>query len=207
MATKIWLLKHREHCTDCHKMISYRSKRCYTCENKRKHLLGLTGYKGIFSKILIKKLLKKLYIKENKNIKEIAVQVGCGKSTVANYLEKYNILKCRWTRNTWKKRMTGKNHPNYIHGKGYAPYTIDFINSLKDKIRIRDKHICQNCNMTEKEHLVTFNTVLHVHHIDYNKNNCKENNLITLCRQCNIRANYNRTYWIELYKNKLMERI
>lgn len=35
----------------------------------------------------------------------------------------------------------------------------------------------------------------HVHHIDDNKQNCKKNNLITTCNQCNIKANFNRDYW------------
>ena len=49
--------------------------------------------------------------------------------------------------------------------------------------------------MTEEEHIITYGKVLDVHHIDYNKENCKENNLITLCKQCNLRANKNRDYW------------
>ena len=46
-----------------------------------------------------------------------------------------------------------------------------------------------------------------VHHIDYNKQNCKENNLITLCLQCNNRVNSNRNYWKEYFQNKSKETI
>jgi 5-methylcytosine-specific restriction endonuclease McrA len=58
--------------------------------------------------------------------------------------------------------------------------------------------------MTEEEHLIVFGSSLEVHHIDYDKYNNKEYNLITLCKQCNVRANYNRNYWKEIYflKNK-----
>jgi len=34
-----------------------------------------------------------------------------------------------------------------------------------------------------------------VHHIDYSKNNCSHNNLITLCKVCHTKTNYNRNYW------------
>ena len=54
---------------------------------------------------------------------------------------------------------------------------------------------CQNCGMTEEEHLIVKGRVLDIHHIDYNKQNCQKSNLITACQVCNIRANFNRDYW------------
>jgi hypothetical protein len=74
-------------------------------------------------------------------------------------------------------------------------YCQDWTEQLKYNIRKRDNFECQNCDMTEEEHLSVFGIVLIVHHIDYHKKNCKENNLITLCKGCNIRANYNRKFW------------
>jgi len=63
----------------------------------------------------------------------------------------------------------------------------------KDSIKERDDYKCQNldCWGTAKR--------LSVHHIDYDKKNCKPSNLIALCASCNTRANYNRPYWQELY--------
>ena len=63
--------------------------------------------------------------------------------------------------------------------------------------------MCQNCGITEEEHIIINGQVLHVHHIDYNKENCSQDNLITTCQQCNLRANSNRDYWKELYLKKL----
>ncbi len=83
----------------------------------------------------------------------------------------------------------------YIHGQGYAPYSIKFNNQLKLKIRQRDHYKCQICRMTEKKHIIVYGRVIEIHHIDYNKQNCEENNLITTCKQCNLRANKNRDYW------------
>ena len=104
-----------------------------------------------------------------------------------------------------KGEYKGKNHPNYIHGEGNFPYPIEFNDQLKELIRKRDNYTCQNCNIVEEEHLIVIGTVLTIHHIDYNKDNCLKDNLITLCNQCNIRANFNRDYWQELYQNKIAQ--
>ena len=93
---------------------------------------------------------------------------------------------------------------HYIHGKGYKKYSSAFV-SKREYIRERDKFECQNCNMTEEEHLIVMGQVLHIHHVDYDKKNCKESNLLTLCFWCNIRANTNRNYWQQYYKNKTKE--
>ena len=97
-----------------------------------------------------------------------------------------------------------RNHPNYVDGKSKEPYTMEFKDSLKESIRKRDNYECQNCSMTEEEHLIVNGQVLHVHHIDYNKENCKESNLISLCGCCNSRANFNRSYWKEFYTTKVL---
>lgn len=100
----------------------------------------------------------------------------------------------------------GKEHPCYIDGGGYGKYPHKFNNKLKNKIRIRDKHRCQNCGMTEEEHLIVYRRKLEIHHINYNKKDCEENNLITLCKKCNMRANNNRIHWECFYKNKMKGR-
>jgi len=97
---------------------------------------------------------------------------------------------------TW---MIGEGNPNWLGGIGNRDYAYEFNGILKEQIRQRDNYICQNCSMTEEEHLKVYNEKLHVHHIDYNKQNCNEDNLITLCLKCNIKANYNRSYWKEYF--------
>lgn len=37
---------------------------------------------------------------------------------------------------------------------------------------------------------------------DYNKLNCDESNLITLCRACNVKVNFKREIWQRLFKTK-----
>jgi len=100
----------------------------------------------------------------------------------------------------------GIHHSHYIDGRSFEKYPQEFNRKLKESIRKRDNHTCQGegCTMTEEEHLAIYGRTLEVHHIDYNKKNCKEINLITLCKPCNIRANFNRNYWKEYFKEKTL---
>jgi len=93
----------------------------------------------------------------------------------------------------------GNLNGNYIDGTSYEPYSSEFTQRLKYEIRERDNFECQNCYMTEEEHLSVYGRVLEVHHIDYNKQNCNKNNLVTLCKQCNLRVNKNRDYWFAYF--------
>jgi hypothetical protein len=63
----------------------------------------------------------------------------------------------------------------------------------KEDIKARDNYKCQNpdCWKTSEK--------LVIHHIDYDKKNCKPGNLITLCNSCNVRSNFNRERWQKLY--------
>ena len=92
------------------------------------------------------------------------------------------------------KYYRGYPHHAYIHGNANN-YPQIFSYKLKSQIRTRDNFTCQKCGITEEKH----NKKLHVHHIDYNKENCKESNLITLCGADNSNANSNRDYWFAYY--------
>jgi hypothetical protein len=98
------------------------------------------------------------------------------------------------------KKIRGNKNPNWIDGRSYNGYDIKrFNNSLKLKIRTRDGFLCKCCGISEENHLKLLNRKLTVHHINYNKFNCKENNLITTCVKCNSCANKNRDYWFAYY--------
>ena len=81
-------------------------------------------------------------------------------------------------------------------GIAYSPYPDDWTNDLRDSIRKRDDYMCQMCGIHQDE----LNYKLDCHHIDYNKDNLNPNNLISLCRSCHQRTNYNRIHWIEYFK-------
>jgi len=97
------------------------------------------------------------------------------------------------------KQISGRNHPNWIDGRSYEKYPSEFTEKLRNEIRKRDNYECKNCNMTQEEHFIVYGRNIEIHHIDYNRNNCDKWNLITLCKQCNLRANKNRDYWKAFY--------
>jgi len=92
----------------------------------------------------------------------------------------------------------GKKHPNWQGGKSFEPYPTDWTEDLKRSIRKRDSYVCQLCGIHQDE----LNYKLHCHHIDYDKDNLDPRNLISLCRGCHMKTNYNREYWIKYFNNK-----
>jgi hypothetical protein len=93
-----------------------------------------------------------------------------------------------------------ENAPGWKGGKSFEPYTTDFDEVLKEKIRDRDGRVCQVCGVPEYE----LYEKLHVHHIDYNKKNCLETNLISLCRKHHVKTNFRREFWYEFFTNKML---
>lgn len=95
--------------------------------------------------------------------------------------------------------FNGENNPNWQGGLKKYGYPYEFNSKLKFIIRKRDNFECQKCGLIEQKHFKLYNCCLTVHHIDYNKENCDELNLITLCHKCNPLANKNRDYWFAYY--------
>lgn len=177
------------NCIECNKKLRYhKSKRCKQCYLKTLNGQGNPNFKnGIWL---------------NPNI------CLCGSEIISKYAKL--CRKCKDIEHSQKVSGEksnfwggGPTHPGYIHGKGYEDYPKEFNDTLKLKIRTRDNFQCQNCSMLEEEHLIVYGRVLQIHHIDYNKFNCKEDNLISTCCGCNTRANFNRSYWQETYTNKV----
>jgi len=93
-------------------------------------------------------------------------------------------------------RRSGENHYNWKGGISCEPYCQDWTKDLKEFIRERDNNKCLNPDCWCKcNHLTMI-----VHHIDYNKKNCKPSNLITICRSCNARANEDRKWHTSWYR-------
>lgn len=115
-------------------------------------------------------------------------------------------------------------HPNWQGGKSFEPYGPEFNKQLKNKIKKRDNYKCIFCELEyekEKENLkdhpilwqkkllllkieANMNKRLSIHHIDYNKQNNSEDNLITLCSSHHAKTNFNREYWIAIF-NQIKE--
>ena len=121
--------------------------------------------------------------------------IECGKP-----LKNYNVLRhreCYYKSDKYKK----ENHYNWKGGISYEPYPTTFDQQLRDKIRARDNFKCQLCEIPELESIKR----LHIHHIDHNKKNCDESNLIALCISCNSKVNFNQEKWEKFFQNKKEE--
>ena len=97
----------------------------------------------------------------------------------------------------------GKNCHWWVDGRSKEnnPYPEDWVEHLKESIRIRDDYVCQECGIHQRE-LRERRRRLDVHHIDYNKDNCDPRNLISLCQYCHIKTNNNREYWVEYFNER-----
>lgn len=174
-----WSKKHKNFCTICYKKIVPLAKLCQACYLKRIKGKNHPNY-------IDGRTNKKYYCRD------------CGKeiNSATGIKGKKRCLHCA--------NLKSKN-PNWLGGSSFEPYSLTWTEELRKHIRKRDNYACQNCDMTEEEHLVKYKKVLSVHHIDYDKQNSKENNLITLCHICNIFVNANRDYWYA-YFTYLMEK-
>jgi len=101
---------------------------------------------------------------------------------------------------SWNKGLkgyhAGKNHPNWHGGIAKIGYSYKFNKRLKEQIRHRDNYKCQICGIKQKNYY----RKLDVHHIDYDKKNLEETNLISLCNTCHMKTNYKRKYWKEYFE-------
>ena len=133
-----------------------------------------------------KHLGKKTSQKTKDKISIIAKKKGFGKWMIGKKLSQESIKKRT-------EKCSGENHYNWQGGISKLPYTIDWTSTLKRSIRERDNYVCKLCNKIQED--IAFD----VHHIDYNKENCNPNNLITLCKSCHMKTNHKRDYWINYF--------
>jgi len=123
--------------------------------------------------------------------------------------KKNNIKRCRVNPNGnfcniacaskyFSETRRGENAPNWLGGKSFEPYGVEFSDKLRSYIRERDNHTCQECHMTEKQ----LGYRMPVHHIDYNKKNNVAENLISLCKSCHAQTNFKREDWVNYFKNR-----
>ena len=125
---------------------------------------------------------RKKYIKEN----------GCYFTGKNHTLESIKLI----SKNR-KGKCMGEEHPHWNSGLSFELYGIEFNEELKEQVRKRDMYVCCNCGITQEEAGYTLN----VHHIDYDKKNNEETNLISLCNSCHAYTNYDRDTWKRYFKN------
>jgi len=192
---------------ESHHNFSQVKVKCIICEIeilRQKHLAENVDKKFVCSKECLSILQSKLRSKENnpnyKGGKFIPCEI-CGK-------EKW-VLPSRQVKNEdrfcskecfgeWAKRTnlsSLENNANWRGGISFEPYSFEFNTKLKDEIRRRDSYTCQICGKLETKRKSC------VHHIDYNKKNNSEENLIALCTSCHGITNFNREHWKEYFED------
>jgi len=91
-----------------------------------------------------------------------------------------------------RPHMLGNKHWNWKGGVSKEHYPVGWRNlPIKEQVLLRDNYKCKICGCLhgiDEEKLV-------IHHIDYNKYNLEISNLLSLCRSCHAKTNFNREYW------------
>jgi len=169
--------KEKIKCRQCGKYFySYKcwqkKKQGFLCSKQCKYKWGSEQYRGDKSKAgwrggKIKKICKwckKEFFKHLSHTNTIEKPA------------KYCSRKC--FDNWYRKNCRGEKARRWIDGSSFLPYGPGFTKTMKKKIKERDNYTCQKCGSKKK---------LSIHHIDYDKKNNKEKNLITLCISCNVK--------------------
>lgn len=118
-----------------------------------------------------------------------------GQSLEQNHKLNCQCAYCKAKRGEYK----GDKNPSWQGGKSFEPYSLGWTKTFKEQIRYRDGYKCQLCRVPEIEYY----RKLDVHHIDYDKQNLKLNNLITLCQNCHMKTNGNREYWQKYFEERM----
>jgi len=139
-------------------------------------------------------LLTSVYKNNKQKLKCICPNDHYWEVTWSDWVQGYRCKYCYY------EKITGKGNANWKGGSSKEEYCKEwYIKGFKEAIKKRDGYRCLNplCDRIDDKDLT-------IHHIDYNKKNCNPNNLITLCRRCNIRANSDRE-WFKEYYNILLQ--
>lgn len=95
---------------------------------------------------------------------------------------------------------SGANNPNWRGGLSRLPYPWNF-NGISKTVIARDGNECHGLGCHGNS------TRLTTHHINYDKLDCSDENLIALCTPCNSRANFRRHDWQAIYSAMTAERL
>jgi len=162
-------MKKKRYCIDCGVEISSKhpnSPRCRSCSIKevwtRKEWREKVS-KKISKTLTGKKRPDKVKQKISKTLKKLTAE------------GKHHIPK-----------LKGEQHWNWRGGISREEYGFDFNNTLKTKIRESYNNRCVWCGIKQGR----LNEKLIVHHINHNKKDNREENLIPMCRSCHIKLHH-----------------
>lgn len=191
---KIRLISKDSYRDLCHKCANNTIDHCKKISNSRKNEQKWQGennpnFNGILTTGELNGMFGKKHSKGTLKLQSEAAQGKyCGKDNPM-----YGVHLC------------GELASNWQGGKSFEIYPQKFNNQLK--IKIRNKY--NNCDYISGLSNYICNILnnkiweLDVHHIDYNKKNINENNLIPLSRSNHTNTQKNRQFWERLFKYSL----
>lgn len=145
----------------------------------------------ILSRITKEDIERAYFAHPKTSLEQAAVKLGVERNALSRAIKKLGmIVKPRF--------RTGEDHPNWNGGSSYHPDYPWSFKLIREKILSRDSNKCINCQ--KSKNLKNHKRSLSIHHIDYNKHNSDEKNLVSLCDSCHSKTNYNRKRWIPKFQ-------
>jgi hypothetical protein len=175
---------------------NFGSKRTEETKEKLKYLKS-QEHKDKISKTRIEKELSKgeknpMFGIHLQHTEESKLKIGMGVSK-------------RWEDPEYKKLHSGENSSSWKGGSSFFPYCPKFDENKKEEIRNKYNRCCIICNKPEQENIINSGKnkgkvkKLHVHHVDYNKNQGCEGHiwkLTPLCMSCHGKTTSgSRQFW------------
>lgn len=171
-------------------------KTYFTSERMKGNTYGFKKNRKVSQKEVQQKIKTRTLSGWNKNQNEVNKKIS--KSLLLFFEKEEN-------RRRWSIMNSGEKNPMYNGGLCKQSYPMEFNERLKQEIRLRDKNICQRCGMTKEESFKRYNRNLCINHINFDKNDCREENLNTLCIGCNVQINNKRMYWQKYFQIKMIK--
>ena len=165
---------------------------------KEKISIANSGRKQSLEEIFQRTLSIKQYWQDPENLRRL-VEAHNKPETILNH--SIAAIK-RWEDADYRSLTAKENHWNWKGGFSNL-YPPEWTERLRESIRERDGRTCQmpGCNKTEQENAEK----LAVHHINSNKDNCEEWNLISLCKKCHntVTVSNDGEHWVKVLTEKL----
>ncbi len=156
----------------------------YIREKNRKSTIGKKHTKETREKISMIMTGKKYKERSEEHRKNLS-KSNTGKKQTKEHTEKIRLA----NKGIPRPSFCGERNPAWKGGVQHDLYCSQWRDKqYKESIKERDEYTCLNpeCSKTTSK--------LNIHHIDYNKKNCRPLNLITICVSCNAKANKDR-WW------------
>ena len=178
---KLWQdPQYRQHMSDVHKGKSTWKGRRHSEESRRKMSVAQVGrHPSDITRKRMSEALTGRPVSEATRRKISEKKVGVPHP----YRQSLELQRAR------REAFSGPRNPNWNGGTSFAPYSVDWTETLKRSIRERDHYACRMCGAPQG------GIAFPVHHVDYNKKNSTPSNLITLCVGCHGKTVKHREHW------------